>query len=153
LQEKAWLSAPDSKDSIMPSFSNAHALIVGIADYQHINKLPQVKDARDVAALLVDPAYCGYRPDNVQTLLDGQATREAVRQGLANLAARSDKESTVLMYFSGHGGRLEAGPNAGEYLLPVETVYPSDEDLARTAIPSAEVTEALTRIKARKLLV
>ena len=31
----------------MDLMDNAHALIVGIADYQHIRRLPQVQDARE----------------------------------------------------------------------------------------------------------
>ncbi|HJZ50074.1 MAG TPA: TIR domain-containing protein, partial [Roseiflexaceae bacterium] len=45
------------------------------------------------------------------------------------------------------------GPAAGEYLLPVDTVYSSDEALAQTAISGAEFTQALRAIPARKVLV
>ena len=34
----------------MQPLENAHALIIGIADYQGIRKLPRVADARDLAA-------------------------------------------------------------------------------------------------------
>src|SRR5205823_646441 len=137
----------------MGSMDGARALIVGIAEYQHIRRLPQVQDARKVAGLLVDPEHCGYRPETVTTLLDDGATRDAIRDGLRVLADRSDPDSTVLIYFSGHGGRIESGPRAGEYLLPVDTVYPGDEDLSRTAISGDEFTEALRAIRARKVLV
>jgi hypothetical protein len=43
----------------MPALDNAHALVIGKADYQHLNKLPAVKDAEDIAVLLTDPAHCG----------------------------------------------------------------------------------------------
>jgi hypothetical protein len=36
----------------MQAMDNAFGLVIGIAKYQHINKLPLVKDAQDVAALL-----------------------------------------------------------------------------------------------------
>jgi uncharacterized caspase-like protein len=95
---------------------NAHALVVGIANYQHINKLPPtvLKDAQDIHGLLVDPAHCGYQPDNIQLLRDGQATHAAIRQALADLAGRSDPDSTILFYISSHGGCIESGPHAGE---------------------------------------
>jgi hypothetical protein len=132
---------------------DAYALIVGIADYQNITKLPQVGDARDIAGLLVDPDRCGYRPENVTMLLDGAATQAAVRQGLVALAERSTKNSVAFVYFSGHGGRVESGPHAGEYLLPVDTVYPHDEDLARSAISDAEFTRSLQLVQAQKVVV
>ena len=40
----------------MQPLENAHALIIGIADYHGIRKLPRVADARDLAAVLADPA-------------------------------------------------------------------------------------------------
>src|SRR3712207_5772138 len=107
----------------MPAMDNAHALVIGIATYQHINTLPPVKDAQDISNLLIDPRYCGYLLENVQLLADEQATQSAVRQALHDLAKRSDHDSTIFLSFSGHGGRIEAGPYAGEYLLPVDTVY------------------------------
>jgi hypothetical protein len=139
----------------MPDLVNAHALVIGIANYQHINQLPPtvLKDAQDIHALLVDPQHGGYRPENVQLLLDGQATQAAIRQALADLAARSDPDSTVFFYLSSHGGQVESGPFAGEYLLPVDMVYTSAESVARTAISGTEFTAALSAIPARKVVV
>jgi hypothetical protein len=137
----------------MGLMDNAYALIVGIADYENIRKLPQVQDARKVAELLVDPSHCGYKPENLLSLLNGAATQAAIRTGLGALAARTNADSTLLIYFSGHGGRIAAGPHSGEYLLPVDTVYPGDEDLARTAISGEEFTAALKAIQARKVVV
>ena len=139
----------------MPAMENARALVMGIANYQHINKLPPtvLNDARGIGDLLVDPDHCSYPPDNVQLLLDNQATQSALRQALGDLADRSDEEGTVFIYISGHGGRVESGSHAGEYLLPVDADYTSDEFLAQTAISGAEFTESLRAIPAHKLVV
>jgi hypothetical protein len=137
----------------MPTLDNAHALVVQITGYHHIARLPHVQDARDISALLIDPGRCGYLPANVELLLDDQATQAGIRQALARLAQRSNADSTVFVYFSGHGGGIESGPCAGQYLLPVDTVYPTDEDLARTAISGDEFSAALKAIAARKVVV
>ena len=139
----------------MPTLESAHALVMGIAHYRHINKLPPtvLKDAQDIHRLLVAPQHCGYPPDNVQLLLDDGATRAAMRQALADLAARTGPDSTVFFYLSSHGGRVESSPYAGEYLLPVDTVYMSGESVARTAISGDEFTQALRAIPARKVVV
>ena len=113
----------------MTALHDAHALVIGIADYANIRKLPKVRDAEDLAAALVDPALCGYDPKNATVLLDGDATREKIRAGFEALKDRCDAESTVFLYFSGHGGQIKEGANKGQYLLPVEVVYPGDEDL------------------------
>jgi hypothetical protein len=72
---------------------------------------------------------------------------------LADLAGRCNADATVFIYLSGHGGQIEAGPYAAEYLLPVDAVCLSDKTLAQTAVSAAEFTEALSRIPARKAVV
>jgi hypothetical protein len=120
---------------------DVYALIVGIADYLHVTKLPSAvrNDARDVRDLLVDPRYCGYPPGHVTMLLDGDATREAIIDALSGLAVHARPASAVLIYISSHGGRIMSGAFAGEYILPVDTVLASDEDLAVTAISGEAV--------------
>src|SRR5262245_16835305 len=99
---------------------NAHALVIGIANYQNIQGLPAtvLNDANAIKDVLVDPNLCGYRPENVTMLLDKDATQEAIRKGLTDLTARCNPDSTVFFYISSHGGRVESGPYTGEYLLP-----------------------------------
>jgi len=103
--------------------SNAYALVIGIANYKNVNELPSsiLQDAKDIRKILIDPFCCGYSSGNVQLLLDSQATKTAICQELTYLAERTDADSTVLLYVSGHGGRIESGRFAGQYLLPVET--------------------------------
>jgi Caspase domain/TIR domain len=137
------------------AMADAYALIVGIAGYQRVTRLPDAvrNDAQGVRDLLVDPRYCGYRPGHVTLLLDGEATREAIIGALSQLAACAGPASSVLIYLSGHGGRVVSGAFAGEYLFPVDTVLASEETLARTAISGDELTAALRAIPARKMLV
>jgi hypothetical protein len=134
---------------------NAYGLVVGIADYHYINKLPAtvLKDAKDIYDLLIDSSHCAYPKGNVQLLLDDQATRDRLRQAFAGLAQACNTESTVFIYFSSHGGQIDSGPYAGEYLLPIETQYLSDETLANTAISGEEFTKALRAVSARKLVI
>ncbi len=139
----------------MLSMTNAHALIIGIANYQHINGLSAtvLKDARDIYNLLVDPNHCAFPIPNVQLILDGQATQTAIRQGLNDLASRCNSDSVVFFYLSSHGGRIETGLHAGEYLLPVDVVYSSAQSIAQTAISGTEFTAKLRAISARKIVV
>jgi uncharacterized caspase-like protein len=139
----------------MSAMESAHALVIGVADYRQINKLPPTvtKDATDIGDLLIDPNHCGYSKDNVELLLDGQATAAAIRGGLAGLAGRSDARSTAFFYISSHGGQIESGAYAGEYLLPVDTQYSSAALIAQTAISGEEFTEALRAILARRMVV
>jgi hypothetical protein len=76
-----------------------------------------------------------------------------MRQALQRLTQNCDSESTALFYISSHGGRIESGPHAGEYLLPVDVDYASDATLAQTAISGSEFTAALRALAARKVVV
>jgi hypothetical protein len=73
------------------ALEDAHAIVIGIANYAQINKLPPavLADARDTCSLLVDPLHCGYPKGNVRLLLDGEATGAAIRRALADVAATS----------------------------------------------------------------
>ncbi len=138
---------------MMATLTNAHALVMGIANYQHVPHLPEnvLWDAQDLAAVLTDADLCGYPAENVHLLLDDAAGAERMRQELDALAARTDEESTVTVYFSGHGGRIDTGTAAAEYILPVDA-DPAAGRLAQTAFSSAEFTERIKAIPARKLL-
>jgi hypothetical protein len=90
----------------MPAMDNAYALIVGIAGYAHIAGPPDAvrNDARDVRDLLADPRHGGYPPGHVTLLLDEQATRAGILGAPADLAARGDAGSSVVIW-AGHAGR------------------------------------------------
>jgi hypothetical protein len=106
-----------------------------------ISNWPRVKDATDLAALLIDPSHCGYPPGNVRILQDEEATQTATREALATVAKQSTPDSTVMLYFSGTGVELSPVPWRGEYLLPVDADYTSDESLAQTCISGDEFAE------------
>ena len=139
----------------MPVMNNAHALVVGIANYQKINKLPEsvLNDAKDIYNLLISPGHCGYLPENVQLLLDDKATKETLHQALANLAQHCNQDSTIFIYISSHGGQIESGEHMGEYLLPVQIDYTSEESFVETAISGTQFTKALHAIPAKKKVV
>lgn len=134
------------------NFSNGYALIVGIANYPKVRRLPVtvVKDAQDVAKLIQAPEYCGYLNANVRLLLDGKATADDIREGLRWLASSADIDATVLIFFSGHGGRAEGDTGAGNYLIPFDC---DPHNLDATALSGKELTELLHNIQARRLLV
>lgn len=139
----------------MLEMENAYALVIGIAEYLHINKIPPtiIKDAQDIFDLLIDSQHCGYPPKNVQLLLNGQATKKAIHQAFNDLTKHSNQDSSVFFYLSCHGGRIETDPCVGEYLLSVDAVHDSDQTIAQTAISDTEFTYALRTILARKVVV
>ncbi len=138
----------------VPAMDNAHALVVGIAHYQHLSSLPPtvVKDAHDVQDLLVDPAAAAYPPAQVTLLVDDQASLAGLRQALGALASSCGPDATVLLYLSSHGARLESGPHADAYILPADAQATSADAIAASALAGAELTTLLRAIPARKLV-
>lgn len=136
----------------MANFAQGYALIVGIANYPHVRPLPEsvLNDARAIDALLRDPARAGYPADQVRLLLDHEATRSGILDGLAWLADHAGKDATAVFYFSGHGGRITSGPEAGNYLISYDTLLNA---IKTTAIGSEEFTAALNKIQTQKLVV
>jgi len=135
---------------------DAHALVIGISRYQHVAQLRTTQDAADVAAVLRDPACCGYPPAAVQALLEEDATRAAILAALDALARDTREASTVFIYYSGHGGQAAGNPAPGagshiHYVVPVDGSAGSRDELDRTAISSAELSARLHAIPAGRL--
>jgi hypothetical protein len=133
------------------SFTAAYALLIGVGSYTHprFASLPAtVCDAQAVADVLTD--RCGYPSANVQMLTGEQATATNIRNALRSLARSTSSQSTVFLYFSGHGGRALESGNWCAYLCPREA---NPDDLVHTAISGDEFSKLLADIPARKLLV
>jgi hypothetical protein len=128
---------------------DARALVVGITRYQTLPPLPPARDAEDIAAVLADPACCGYPPAAVTTLVDAAATRAAILAALDGLATTT-AASTVFLYFSCHGARSVAGDTA-YYLCPHDASNASRADLERTALSSRALIARLHAIPAGRL--
>lgn len=129
----------------MSLFEHGHALIVGAgAD------LPDtVNDAQGIAQILRDPERCAYPPDQVVCLTEAEATCADMLAALDRLAQRCDAQSTVIVYFSGHGYRVDSPLGEFYYLLP------NGYDLNRlyqTAVSGQELADHVRAIGAQKLL-
>ncbi|MCS7061776.1 MAG: caspase family protein, partial [Anaerolineae bacterium] len=133
-------------------FTHGYALVIGIAGYPHITPLPinVLNDAADMAAMLKRADRAGYPADHVRILLDDQASKQAILDGLRWLTERTDEDSTAVVFFSGHGARVVERGAPANYLLPYHTQVNALRD---TAIRSDELTQALSAIRAGRLVV
>src|SRR5437870_3506415 len=88
------------------SFAAGHALLIGIGQYQfepHLTVHATSADARALDAVLRNPQYCGYPPDQVQLLVDATASRDGILTALSELAQRMSEDATATIFYSGHG--------------------------------------------------
>jgi metacaspase-1 len=155
IQVDGYIEVQANDTQLVPpsaTFTQGHAVVVGIANYAHVSALPEVvlKDARDLAALLVDTASCGYPAANVVQLLDHAATGAGIHTALDDLATRTGPDDTAIVFFSGHGAHAATNGFEQQYLLPYDCQL---TDLPGTALNGTEITGRLCAITAGRLLV
>lgn len=131
----------------MSNLDNNRALIIGVgAD------LPcTIQDANGIAKYLTDPQRCGFEQSHVTVLTEKTADAKAVLKALDDLASDAVPESTVIVYFSGHGYiREDESTGQASYWL-----MPFGYDLTKlkaTAISGYAFSQKLAAIQAKRLL-
>lgn len=126
-------------------FEQGHACVIGVG-----GDLPSTAtDAKGLAKILRDPERCAYPEEQVHLLTEANATRSNILHVLDTLANATNDESTILIYFSGHGHQL-LKPFKSYFLMPYGY---NTEDLGDTAISGGEFVDLLREIPAQKLLV
>ena len=136
------------------AFTHGYALLVGVGEsaYPAWSLPVTVRDIQAIRAILTDPNLCAYPGDDrhIRLIHDKTATRAAILDGLAWLEAQAaaDPDAIAVVFYSGHGWLDES--TSRYYLIPHD-VEPCD--VAVSALPAQEFTDALREIKAKRLLV
>ncbi|SRR5258706_2092680 len=133
-------------------FTHGYALIVGVGKYQHMSQYNVpigATDAEAVAATLQDPARCGYPAKQITLLRNESATRAAVLKALDGLAGKLDAESTLFLFFVGHG---VYGTDGNYYLTTYDSQLQGKQVKAGTGVSEADLLDKLRRVKAKRML-
>jgi uncharacterized caspase-like protein len=134
------------------SFSQGRALIIGVGSYRNeprLNVPITAADAEAVAAVLRDPAFCGYPADQVKVLRDDGAGRDGILTALDALAADAGEADTVLLFFCGHG---DFGDDGDYYLTTHDTRLQGNKVVSGSGLRQGELIEKLRAVKAKRLL-
>ncbi len=142
----------------MGNLKNAYALLVGVG-----NDLPvTVMDAKAIYEFLVDDAVAGYLPENVFLLTEGKATRKGILEAFDALQEKVDRNASVMLYYSGHGGTYSDNTFLREENWKPEEenkkyfhLCPYDYDPVNyesTWIKAEEVKEKLSQLNSRWLI-
>ncbi len=95
-------------------FTPGHACVIGVG-----GDLPNtVDDAIGLAQILTDPERCAYPKGQVSLLTQESAKREDILAALDRLAQSTTPNSTVIIYFSGHGYQVASPMGEAYYLMP-----------------------------------
>lgn len=141
------------------NLENAYALIIGVSKYQDV-RIPELNftraDSEGILKILTDSNKMGLKQDRIKVLLDDDATRTNIRKAISGwLFKNADKESTVFVYFAGHGGVEEdrfdiEKDKLAKYLLPFDSDF---DNLFASALSNREFNELLSIIKSKKLVI
>jgi hypothetical protein len=132
----------------MSGLGPARALLVGISTYHSAPVLPPTVagDARALRDVLVAN---GWAPSDVTLLVDEEATRAAIEAALTAVAAASSADTTVLVYFSGHGAVVDGA----QLLLSVEADVSTPATILATGMPGPAFRQAVAAVPARRAIV
>lgn len=136
------------RERVVPAGGTRHGLVVGIGAYRdaRLNLRYARADAEAIHGLMIDPECGMFPPENVQLLVDDQATRENVRRALAALRRKASEQDTVWVYYAGHAAPEEASV----YWVTHDTEV---DDLYTTGLADGEIHDLLGRVRARQMLV
>lgn len=139
-------------------YENGYALLIGIK-YAHWNGIGllngTLNDIRDLKAHFTDQNKAAYKPENVITLTEENATTANIFQALKDLAtkANQNKDASVIVYYSGHGET----DGRNHFLVPYDfnlrkwldhNTFDTDK-----VVLSKDFTKALDQIQAKKCLI
>jgi uncharacterized caspase-like protein len=138
---------------------DAYAVIVGIGRYRD-SQIRQLKyacaDAKALRDTLVDPSLGAFPEQNVKLLLDEEASLRNLKGAIGKwLFQQTRPESTVVIFFAGHGG-LESDKEDRErdglakYLLPWDA---ERDDLFSTGLCHTEFQRLLAAVKSQSVVV
>ena len=130
----------------MSLLKNAYALLIGI-DYE--DGLDTRGDAEDLAAVLTDESLCGYPPENVTLLIGSEADRKGILSALDQLIEKTDEQSSVFVYYSGHGDVLDDVFHFVPYGIVKDMEY---DDYTAAWVTAEEIKEKINQMATRRLI-
>jgi hypothetical protein len=128
---------------------NSYAIVIGIEQYRQ--KLPKadfaVSDAKLVSEYL--SKVMGYPEENIVTLTNEHASKSDFEKYFEKwLSNNAEKDSTVFVYYSGHGAPNTKTGDA--YLVP----YDGDPSfIEQTGYPLKKLYESLNKLQAKEIIV
>lgn len=137
---------PDAYKNQRP---NAGAVVIGISDYQTVDKLKYAKKDAELVIKYLNGVF-GIPNKNIKKFFDDKATKSRIETATKDWLAKRNFDFMVF-YFAGHGMPDPEDPRTGEpYIIP----YDGDLDLGKgTLVPLNELVTALEESKAKDVFV
>ena len=122
----------------LTSFANRRALVIGNDSYKNVTQLLNAReDAKSIAASLLQFGY--------QVTLKMDLTEKEMKSALRTFKSQVEGGDEVLFFYAGHGVQL----GSTNYLLPIDIVGESEEQIKDEAIQLQRILDDLTERKAK----
>jgi hypothetical protein len=131
-----------------------YAVIVGVARYKNsgaglVNLRYADSDATGFRDFLISPQGGSFPRDHILTLLNEDATNEAVRSALFTFLSKPRPDDFVVIYLAGHGSP-DPNDSRNLYFLTYDTQV---DDMGGTAFPMFQFQDVFERVlKARRVV-
>lgn len=131
-----------------------YAVIIGISEYRDDN-IPDLNfadnDAKAFYNYLVDANGSGFDRDNVELLINKDATTRNIRKAFAQFLRKAQEQDTVYIFLACHGSP-ESPENASElFVLTHDTEF---DAVSSTAYPMDELSRSLKKyVRARNMFI
>ncbi len=132
-------------------YTGSHALVIGVADYWNVDKLPGVIQDIDAVKRALET-----QDFSVTTVKN--PTKEQLVKAFADFIAKygQAKDNRLLVYFAGHGHTISTNYNESlGYLLPVDAPKPTRDNQAvfqESSMEMAQLEIYAKRIQAKHAL-
>ncbi|WNZ44043.1 caspase family protein [Leptolyngbya boryana CZ1] len=127
------------------------ALLVGVSEYEPgLNPLPAaVKDVDAVQEVLLQPEIGGFAESDITSLKNPE--RQAMEEAIYTLFADRHRDDLVVLFFSGHGIKNDAG----ELFLATRGTRktPRGELISPTAVSAKFIHDCMSRSRSRRQVV
>jgi hypothetical protein len=146
---------PEPELKKLPPLRTKWALIVGISKFSDsgLNLNFTGKDAKDLAAVLVDPKVGRFPSANVHTLSEDVTTRK-LKEELNWLARSAEPDDLVVIFVASHGTSRSQDTADLNYVVTSDTDLKDQDSLFGTAMGMAELSDVVrTRIRARRTVI
>ena len=127
----------------MTKLENAYALIIGV-DYTR-DAENVILDAKEIYKTLSNEELCGYKKENLKLLVDKKATKDNILGALDHLISVTDENSSLLLYYSGHG---DIDPSTKD-----SYIIPSGECTRENVIFGKDLRSKLNQMKSKRMII
>jgi uncharacterized protein len=135
---------PEERRYRRRTFGRFYALVIGVQGYASLDDLASPGNDVERAARVLEQKY-GF---SVRTLIDPDQTE--VMRAVNELNDQLSDNDNLLIYFAGHGSRLQGGVRETGYWLPANADPPPDNTYW---VSNDFVTDHLARLQAKRVLV